>query len=223
MGSEKKGKKGGRGTEIRSGSDWHFIVNKIFIREFCSKQGLYEWNFIVTCQAVPANSNWRLGSWFEILEISCIDGVVWKFCIPVVKTFGTGFNICEVGIIDILDAGGIRPSFVDVCWYWLFRGAVERLGLFVVGSTRIVTNNLNNGAEQLRDRYFFYVWRGRWIFCEFLPGVGLWGFYWGRYSETGVWRLDNWDMRKILTESCVVENSWIQFWSVLRGKFCWLN
>ena len=56
-------------------------------------------------------------------------------------------------------------------------------------STEIVSNNLAIGAEQLRDRYFFCVWQGRRIFCESPPGVGLWGFYWGRYSETGVWRL----------------------------------
>ena len=31
--------------------------------------------------------------------------------ISAVRTFGTGFDICEVGRIDILDAGEIRPVF----------------------------------------------------------------------------------------------------------------
>ena len=110
-GCEKEGKKDGSGREDRDMMD----VNNIFIKEFYCKWGFYEWNFIVTCQAVPVNSNWRLGSWFEILETSCIDGVVWKFRISVVKTLGTGFDICEVGIIDILGAGGIRPGF-----WWKF-------------------------------------------------------------------------------------------------------
>ena len=55
-GSEKKGKKGGSGTEDRDINDV-FIVNKIFIKEFYSKRGFYEWKFVVTVDVIPANSN----------------------------------------------------------------------------------------------------------------------------------------------------------------------
>ena len=108
---EEKGKKGGHGTEIGSGSDWHFIVNKIFIKEFYSKRGFYEWNFIVTCQAVQANSIWRLGFWSESLENSLIDGIVQRLCISVVKTFGTGFDNCESIFWALVESG---QGFVEV-------------------------------------------------------------------------------------------------------------
>ena len=55
--------------------------------------GFYEINFIVTCQAVLANSNWRLGSSFESLENSLIDGVVQRLRISVAKTFWAGFHV----------------------------------------------------------------------------------------------------------------------------------
>ena len=126
-GSEKEGKKDGSGTEDRD----MIIVNKIFIKEFYSKRGFYVWNFIVTFQAVPANSNWRLGSWFEILEISCIDGAVWKFRISVVKTFGTGFDICEVWIIDILGAGESGRIFGGSLLIPTIQGRRWRLGTFL--------------------------------------------------------------------------------------------
>ena len=34
------------------------------------------------------------------LENWLIDGIVQRLCISVIKTFGTGFDICEFGIID---------------------------------------------------------------------------------------------------------------------------
>ena len=63
------------------------------MQEFYSKRGFYEWNFIVTCQAFLANSNWRLGSWFESLENSLIGGGVQRLRISVVKTFWAGFHV----------------------------------------------------------------------------------------------------------------------------------
>ena len=41
---------------------------------------------------------------------------------------------------------------------------------------RIVSNDLAIGVEQLRGRYFFCVWWGKWIFCESSPWSGVWGF-----------------------------------------------
>ena len=160
-----------------------------------------------------------MGSWFEIFEISCIDGIVWKFRISVVKTFWAGFHVLlEVFFfgslpsmgwilftgrshtrfcgdwkcygINILGTGGIRPGFVDVCWYRLLGGGIEHLGLFVVRSTRIVSNNLAIGAEQLRDRYFFFFVSDK-ADGYFVSSSLEWGykvFIGWRYSETGVWR-----------------------------------
>ena len=71
------------------------------MQEFYSKRGFYEGNFVVTVDVIPANSNQRiLGFSFESLENFTHRWFVQRLCISVVKTFGTGFNICEVGIID---------------------------------------------------------------------------------------------------------------------------
>ena len=47
------------------------------------------------------------------------------------------------------------PVFVQVCWYQLLGAQMMSRTLFWPVSTRIVSNNLTIGAEQLRDRYFF--------------------------------------------------------------------
>ena len=172
-------------TEIRSGSDWHFIVNKHFMQEFYSKRGFYERNFIGTCQAVLANSNWRLGFWSESLENSLMDGIVQSLCISVVKTFGTGFDNCESIFWALVESG---QDFVEVVDTSYSGALLNTSDLSWSVSTEIVSNNLAIGAEQLRDRYFFSFINTCYMFCEFPPGAGLWGFYWGRYSETGVWR-----------------------------------
>ena len=82
-----------------------FYSKQSFIKEFCSKRGFYKWNFVVTVDVNPANSNRRiLGSGFEILENFAHRWFVWRmsiyFCISVVKTFGTGVDIWDDGIID---------------------------------------------------------------------------------------------------------------------------
>ena len=79
-----------------------------------------------------------------------------RFHISVVKTFGTCFDICEVGRIDILGAGGIRPDFfMDVCRYQLFGSTVECFGLFVVQSTEIVSNKSHHRGRATKRQMFF--------------------------------------------------------------------
>ena len=80
--------------------------------------------------------------------------------------------------------------------------------------------NLAIGAEQLRDMFFFCVWRGRRIFCEF----PLEWFQLGKiYGNRGL------EIIKIYAEFwwshwMCLENSWTRFWIVLRGNFVgWIN
>ena len=109
----------------------------------------------------------------------------------ILKTFGTGFDIYEVGRIDILGAGGTRPGFFFFLVFVDTDYSEARLNtsdFSLSGRLKLSRINLAWGAEQLRDRCFFCVWRGWRRFCEFPAGLGLWGFRWGRYKETGVWR-----------------------------------
>ena len=107
---------------------------------------------------VRANSNWKIEFLSERWNIGSIDGVVQRFRISVVKTFGKGFDVCEVGRIDILGAGGIRPVFfMDVCRYRLFGRTVECFRLFVVQSTEIVSNKSRHWGRATKRLMFFCV------------------------------------------------------------------
>ena len=79
---------------VNNFNEWNFIVNNIFIKEFYCKRGFLGIKFCSNLSVVQANSNWKLEFF------GSIDGVVQGFRISVLKTFGTGFDICEVGIID---------------------------------------------------------------------------------------------------------------------------
>ena len=109
------------------------------------------------------------------------------------------------------------------CWFRIqFGGTVECLGLFVVRSTGIVSNNLAIGAEQLRDKYIFCVWRSRRIFCEFpLEWGSIFGF------EKVIFEIWNWVLEIILLRyaqnlddhGCAGKICGLGFWIVLeRGN-----
>ena len=78
----------------------------------------------------------------------------------VAKTLGAGFHVCEVEDIgsvteSILGADERHAGFCGSLLMPTLGAPVMSRALFWPVSTRIVSNNLAIGAEQLRDGYFF--------------------------------------------------------------------
>ena len=115
--------------------------------------------------------------------------------------------------------------FVEVCWYRVFGGTDYASGPFWPLSTWIVSNNLAIGTEQLRDRYFFCIWRGRLIFYEFpLEWGSIFGFEkvifenWNRFMEIIRY------MCEILATSLYMpENSRTRIWNFFEGEMFLVN
>ena len=141
--------------------------------------------------------------------------------ISVVKAMGRVsmfVKVVEIGSVlwglprmgSILGSGGSIPGFVKACWYRIHSGAwMNASGLFWSDINRNCLEWSRHWGRAIKRQIFFCVWRGRWIFCESPPGVGLEVLLKRIFWNRG-WEIIKY-VRKILTTSYVPENSRTRF------------
>ena len=138
--------------------------------------------------------------------------------------FGTDFDICEVGRIDILGAGGIRLGFffVEVVDTDYSEAQLNASDFSLSSRLKLSRINLAIGAEQQRDRWVFL--------CLTRQTDILWVPLWSgalRFLLVKIYGNRGLEIIQICMESWqyhvfgkFMESDFELFWI---GKFCWLS